>query len=205
MGVGAIRSGSTSVGSFEITPRLIPNLFVWSPFVVSLSSAVPSNFILWILGRSFSSMLGLGVCWSDACGFVASCVQVFVRLSSVCPSITGVGPCPIGILESSQLQRQCCSIILQCNSWIAFNKAFSLLASIDSCSAEWNNVGLRVVPRSRPPLPACACTRLSLSRIMCGAFFCNSPFGCGRVCVPYFPPYTDLRTVPADSCSSSKG
>ena len=203
--MGVVRSGSTSVGPFEITPRLIPSLFVSSPSVVSLSSAVTSNFIVWILGRCFPSMLGLGVCRSDACGLVVSCIQVFVRLSSVCPSITGVGPCPLSILESSQLRRQCCSIMLQCNSWIAFKEAFSLLAPMDSCSAEWNNVGWRVVPRPRPPLPACACTRLSLSRIMCGAFFCNSPFGRGRVCVPYFPPCTDLRTVLADSCSSPKG
>jgi len=137
----------------------------------------------------------LGVCQSNACSLVAFCIQVFVRLSSVCPSITGVGPCPISILESSQLRRQCCSIMLQCHSWIAFNEAFSLLASMDSCSAEWNNVRRRVVLHPRPPLPACACTRLSLSRIMSGAFFCRSPFGCGRVCVPCFPPCTDPRTV----------
>ena len=134
--------------------------------------------------------------------------MVQVQCCELLSELTGhtvVCEAAISISESSQLRRQCCSIMVQCNSWIAFYEAFSLLTLMDSCSTEWNNVGRRVVTRPRPPLPACVRTRLSLSRIMCGVFFCISPFGCGRVCVPSFPPYTDPRAVPADTCSSPKG
>jgi len=53
-------------------------------------------------------------------------------------------------------------------------------------------------------LSACARALFAFSRVVCGAFFGCSPFEYDRVCLPCFYPCKDLRTLPADTCSSLK-
>jgi len=88
------------------------------------------------MGRCDFGCLLFGCMWGGLLLFEGSLAILFCS-----PSAIGVGPWPIVISDSSQLWRQCCTMMFLCDSWVAFSEAFSLLASIGSCTAVWTNVG----------------------------------------------------------------